>query len=213
MRKLTLAVIMGAFMMSANTASAQTMSEGNVAIDLYYGFPNLYTSALRTAYANSGSEENIKVGGIGPLGLRVEYMLADKVGLGADFGFNNSSVTYDYESSVWNPATSTYDPITYTDEIKTTKIGFMVVFNYHFIDNDNLDFFGTVGAGYKNRSFNFSSTNPSFDDSGSGTATLIPIAARVGLGMRYFFTDNIGINLGVGFGQGGIANGGLSVKF
>ena len=90
MRKLTLAVIMGAFMMSANTASAQTMSEGNVAIDLYYGFPNLYTSALRTAYANSGSEENIKVGGIGPLGLRVEYMLADKVGLGADFGFNNS---------------------------------------------------------------------------------------------------------------------------
>ena len=115
MRKLTLAVIMGAFMMSANTASAQTMSEGNVAIDLYYGFPNLYTSALRTAYANSGSEENIKVGGIGPLGLRVEYMLADKVGLGADFGFNNSSITYDYETTVLNPATSTYDPITYTD--------------------------------------------------------------------------------------------------
>ena len=212
MRKLTLAVIMGAFMMSANTASAQTMSEGNVAIDLYYGFPNLYTSALRTAYANSGSEENIKVGGIGPLGLRVEYMLADKVGLGADFGFNNSSVTYDYETTVLNPATSTYDPITYTDEVKSTKIGFMVVFNYHFIDNDNLDFFGTVGAGYKNRTLSFNSTDPNFTEE-SVSLTTIPVSARVGLGMRYFFTDNIGINLGVGFGQGGIANGGLSVKF
>ena len=212
MRKLTLAVIMGAFMMSANTASAQTMSEGNVAIDLYYGFPNLYTSALRTAYANSGSEENIKVGGIGPLGLRVEYMLADKVGLGADFGFNNSSVTYDYETTVLNPATSTYDPITYTDEVKSTKIGFMVVFNYHFIDNDNLDFFGTVGAGYKNRTLSFNSTDPNFTEE-SVSLTTIPVSARVGLGMRYFFTDNIGINLGVGFGQGGILNGGLSVKF
>ena len=56
------------------------------------------------------------------------------------------------------------------------------------------------------------SNDPDFvDDSASLTA--IPVAGRIGLGMRYFFTDNIGINLGVGFGQGGILNGGLSFKF
>jgi hypothetical protein len=41
---------------------------------------------------------------------------------------------------------------------------------------------------------------------------IIPVAMRVGVGMRYFFTKNIGANLGLGFGQGGIINAGLSFK-
>ncbi len=211
MRRLTLAVVVGAFMMSTSSASAQAMEEGNVGIDLYYGFPNLYTSVFRAAYTNSTTDEDIKVGGIGPLGLRGEYMIADKFGIGIDFGFTNSKVTYSRATTVYNPVTLTNDPITYDFDFRTRKIGFMVVFNYHFIDNDQVDFFGTLGTGYKNRSFSFTSTDPLYNEDNI-SVTLVPVSFRMGLGMRYFFTDNIGINLGLGFGQGGIANAGVSFK-
>jgi opacity protein-like surface antigen len=42
---------------------------------------------------------------------------------------------------------------------------------------------------------------------------LIPVASRIGVGLRYFFTDNLGANLGLGFGQGGLINVGISAKF
>jgi hypothetical protein len=31
--------------------------------------------------------------------------------------------------------------------------------------------------------------------------------------MRYFFTENIGANLGLGLGQGGLVNIGITAKF
>ncbi|MFT5859499.1 MAG: opacity protein-like surface antigen [Flavobacteriaceae bacterium] len=211
MRKLLLVAVVGTFMMSANSVSAQAMEEGNVGIDLYYGFPNLYKSILEATVPDSAS--NLDVGGVGPLGLRFEYMLADKVGLGLDIAYNTTSVNYTEDSLAFNTTTNEYDVVaTYDYKLSSPKIGVMVVFNYHFIDNDQLDFFGTFGAGWKNRSLKLTSTNPNFTEEKT-SITLLPISMRIGLGMRYFFTDNIGINLGVGFGQGGIANAGLSFKF
>jgi hypothetical protein len=49
--------------------------------------------------------------------------------------------------------------------------------------------------------------------SGGSISGLVPVGFKLGVIMRYFFTDNIGMNLGVGLGQGGLLNGGLSVKF
>ena len=39
-----------------STASAQAVEEGNILIDVYYGFPNLYGATFKRAYANSGTE-------------------------------------------------------------------------------------------------------------------------------------------------------------
>jgi opacity protein-like surface antigen len=204
MKRTLLALIVGTFMLSSSNVSAQAFEEGNVGIDLYYGFPNLYTTVLRTTYANGGSASGVDVGGIGPLGLRVEYMLADKVGLGLDVAYSSSSVTYT-EEDFFDPTTS------YDYKVSSAKIGAMVTFNYHFIDNDQVDFYGMVGAGWRNRSYKFTSTDPSYiDESIDG---LIPVSFRMGIGVRYFFTDNIGLNLAAGFGQGGILNGGVSFKF
>jgi opacity protein-like surface antigen len=207
MRKLLL-VCIGAIGLSTSNVSAQAVEEGNVIIDLYYGFPNLYNTVF-TALVSTGSEDNLNAGGIGPLGLRAEYMLADKVGLGVDVAYSNAHVSYDYNTTNAQGA-----PVTYQDKYSTMKIGAMVTFNYHFLDHDALDFYGTMGAGYKNRSFKYTSTDPSFvEDSYDFGTNPIPIAFRVGVGMRYFFTDNIGMNVAVGLGQGGILNGGLSFKF
>jgi outer membrane protein W len=201
----------GAMILSLSNVSAQAVEEGNVIIDAYYGFPNLYTAVFKTAYANTGSEVNLKVGGIGPIGLRAEYMVADKIGVGLDIGFNNSFVRYSEESTVYNSTTGAYDAVDYDYDFSTKKLGFMATFNYHFIkSSDVLDAYFVVGAGYGSRSFAFESTNPDYVE--GSVSSLIPVAGRIGVGMRYFFTDNIGANLALGFGQGGILNAGLSVK-
>jgi outer membrane protein W len=197
--------------MSLTSANAQVVEQGSVVVDAYYGFPNLYTAVFKAAYANSGSELDLKVGGIGPLGARGEYLVTDKIGLGLDIGFNNSSVKYNEQTSVYNSTTGLYDLKTYSYDFKTSKLGVLVCFNYHFLDNDKFDLFSTVGVGYGNRTFNFTSTDPDYVP--TSVKSLIPIASKVGLGMRYFFTDNIGANLQLGFGQGGILNAGISAKF
>lgn len=201
-----LAVFTAITTMSSNQINAQVLEEGNVVIDAYYGFPNLYTAVFKAAYANSGSEENIKISGLGPVGIRGEYLLSDKFGIGLDLGFNNTKISFDDATTDSNG-----NPVVYKYDYKTQKIGAMVTFNYHFIENDNLDFYGMLGAGYGNRSFTFKSTDPNYTE--ASVKSLIPVASRIGVGLRYFFTDNIGANLALGFGQGGLLNAGISFKF
>lgn len=212
MKKITIALLtISALMFGTSSASAQAVEQGNVIVDLYYGFPNLYTAVFKSTYANSGQETDLKIGGLGPLGLRAEYMVADKIGVGLDVGFNNSFVKYSENTTEYNSTTGNYDPVTYEYNFTTTKIGAIVTFNYHFLDNDKVDAYAVFGAGYGNRNFKFESTDPNYNTETIGG--LIPVASKIGVGMRYFFTDNIGMNLALGFGQGGIVNGGLSFKF
>jgi outer membrane protein W len=89
----------------------------------------------------------------------------------------------------------------------------MVSMNYHFLDNDKIDAYTNLGVGFKNRSYKYESTDPTAVNDDLGVGTLLPLALRAGVGMRYFFTDNIGLNLNVGLGQGGWVNGGISAKF
>lgn len=205
MKKLLLSIIVGSCMMTSTNVSAQAVEEGNMLIDVYYGFPNLYTTVFESAYANSGSEEDLKISGFGPLGGRFEYMVADKFGIGVDVNYQNSIITYSEFDS--------FDNATYEYEFSTKRLTIMPTFNFHFIEsNDNLDVYATIGAGWKNRTFEFTSTDPNYTE--DSQESLVPVSFRIAAGMRYFFTDNIGINTQIGFGGGGgIFNAGLSLKF
>ncbi len=196
---------------STSNLNAQVFEQGNVSVDMYYGFPNLYTAVFKSAYANSGTEQDVKISGAGPVGIRGEYLLTDKIGLGLDVGFNNTKVSFTEATDVYNSSTGNYDSKIYEYNYSTQKIGAMVTFNYHFIDNDNLDFYGVFGMGYGNRSFKFESTDPNYTQ--QTVKSLVPVASRIGIGLRYFFTDYIGANLALGVGQGGLINAGLSFKF
>lgn len=211
MKKIYLTILTVALSLASFKSNAQCISEGKILIDGYYGFPNLYSAVFKSAYANSGSEANLKFGSLGPIGLRAEYLLTDKVGLGLDLGMNSSSISYDDITSVYNSTTFTYDDVIYNYKFSTRKIGAIVTFNYHFVENDNIDAYFVLGMGYGSRSFTFESTEPGY--STPTVKSLIPVASKIGVGMRYFFTENIGANLALGFGQGGLLNAGITAKF
>jgi len=194
-----------------NNSNAQAVEEGNIVIDAYYGFPNVYKTVFKSAYEASDIDGNLTVSGMGPLGLRGEYLFTDKIGVGLDLGFNNMKITDPYTVTTYD---ANFNPIvqTYEATYSTKKIGVLATFNYHFLDNDNFDLYGVFGMGYGNRTFSATSTEPGFISSVT-VKSPIPIASKIALGMRYFFTDNIGANLSLGFGQGGIVNAGISARF
>ena len=202
MKKLILPLLALTMMLAPKKSNAQAIEEGNVIIDAYYGFPNLYSTVFKAAYESSNST-GLTLGSQGPLGIRAEYLITDKVGFGIDLGMNSSSISKSEADINTN--------IIYDYKFSTRKIGAIFTFNYHFVENDKLDAYFVVGGGYGNRNFKFTSTDPNYIE--ESVESLIPISYKIGVGMRYFFTENIGANLALGLGQGGLANVGVSAKF
>ena len=88
----------------------------------------------------------------------------------------------------------------------------MATMNYHIFTTEVIDFHFIAGGGYKTRTLRSTTDDPDYTTE-SINLSLLNVAARVGVGTRIFFTDNIGINVGIGFGQGSILNAGVSMKF
>lgn len=179
---------------------AQTVSKGNVIINPYYGGPNLGKSLAKTL--NTTSE--ISISGIGPAGIRLEYMLADRFGMGVDFIYNTFVFKYSEVDSVgatWS----------YKNGMNRTRIHLR--FNYHLSSsNENLDRYLGLGAGTNNRKWYYGSDELGYIAADEVSATAIPFSMRLAFGIRYYFLENLGLNAEIGIG-GPIVSAGLSVKF
>lgn len=204
MKKLVLPLIVAVATMISGNSNAQ---EGRIIVDGYYGYGSLYNAVFKAMVANDAS---FTFKGLGPLGVRGEYMISDKVGFGLDLAYSSASINYTETSTSfdenYNYVTETYDA-----SLKTAKVGAMVTFNYHFVNSDKFDSYFVFGLGYGNRSFTAESdylgyVSPEYNST-------FPVASRLGVGMRYFFTEDIGLNLGLGLGQGGLLNAGVSARF
>ncbi len=201
--KKKIAVLIGMFALTFGfRANAQAVSEGNFIIDPYYGFPNLAAS-----FIDVSDIEDVNKVGIGPAGLRAEFMLADKFGLGIDLIYNSLNVNGQIDSL--NPDGSVYE--SYDSKIFMRRFRPQVRMNYHFVATNELDVYTGVGVGLNFRQLGVTTDYPNYDDA-SVSGALIPVSMRLALGMRYYFTENIGANLELGIG-GPILSTGLSLKF
>mgnify|MGYP000029226369 CR=1 FL=1 len=88
---------------------------------------------------------------------------------------------------------------TYEVNAYSRRFRFHVRANYHFVQEDNFDAYVGFGAGSNTRSFGYTTDFPNYSNEGF-TGSLLPISARIALGTRYFFSDNIGLNLELGIG-------------
>jgi len=206
MKKLLLIFAAGLFIFSPAESKAQAVTKGTVLIDAYYGFPNWTKSLLQTSYANSGSETNISINGIGPVGGRIEYLLGEKIGLGVDVNYTSASVSWKESGT-----NDVGQPVVYDHKTGQELLRAMAAFSWHFVGSDEFDAYLSFGAGYRNKTYAYETNEPGFID--SETKGLIPLAVRLAVGGRYFFTDNIGAGIELGLGGGGNVRGGLAVKF
>ena len=214
MKKLLLGIIVIAGTSFSGTAQ---VAQGNILVDAYYGFTNVGAALYETNWdfeaAYWGTEA--ETSSLGPIGLRAEYLVSDKFGVGVDFAFDQSSSSF--ERSYDSDGDGVEEA--YLTEGKTFKWGAMLTLNYHMVTNQYIDLYLMGGAGYKSRTSSLTTNElmgaEAFDEQAIGLTpeTAIPFAGRLGLGCRFFFTENIGANVGIGLGQGGLVNAGLSFKF
>lgn len=189
-----------------NNAAHAQVEEGNIIIDPYYGYPN-FGKAFFSPFIDQNDIDGVNLTAIGPAGLRAEYMLADNFGLGIDFIYNSLSGSGTVDSTDFSGnVVRTYDA-----KIFSRRYRIHLRANYHFVQTGSLDAYVGFGAGTNIRTIGVTSDYPNFNDD-SITGALLPVSARVALGARYYFTDNIGFNTELGLG-GPLLSLGLSLKF
>lgn len=210
--KKTLLTIVGAFAL-ALTSFGQANTQGSIIVDPYYGYPNFGKSLYESLETSSS---NFKATGIGPCGIRGEYMISDKIGAGIDFIYNSNRTTYTDTATVYDTTTMTYSYPIYTYERSMQRIRVQARINFHFdISNPNLDAYFGVGVGTNNRIRKYYENEIEITDELTdlgGKFTLIPVSMRICTGLRYYFTPNIGLNMELGLG-GPMISGGASFRF
>jgi len=188
-----------------NNTKAQTTgiaTKGNNIVNVYYGV-NLFTAFIKNAVTNAQATD-VSVKSFGPVGLVYEHLVVDKIGLGFEAGYGSTTVGFKDVSTDYNGQVTTYN---YEYKFTTTRIMFRA--NFHFNNAEKFDAYGFVSAGYRGSNLTFTSNDP---NAAKASISFIPFGIKPGIGLRYFFTENIGLNLEIAAGTP-IMSGGLSFKF
>ena len=202
-------ILLNAALLNAQTTGNKCVSQGNFIIDAYYGYPYVVGKILKNLSNDNNNGVEISRGvNTNHIGGKVEYMINDHFGIGVDYTFarvTNYINTLDYhnEAGQYKIANGSYKE-------SLTKQRVLVRMNIHFGTTSSIDPYVSFGAGYKQSIYK--NDFPSDYPINGVNINLIPVSFRAAIGMRWFFTDGIGLNFEGGFG-GPAIQGGVSVKF
>jgi opacity protein-like surface antigen len=201
-KKLLLSFVLLTTMLFSSRMVAQSddaFAKGKVIISVGYGYPNFTKSLFKTYDGYAGYSAS----GMGPLTGKVEYALSDKIGLGV-------CVNYVQYKVQWNSdiigGTSTYKA-----GWKGTSFSALLRMNLHFATSEKLDPYWGIGVGYRANNYTYFNEDPTAS-SALSLKGAIPVGFETTLGMRYFFTKNIGAYVELGIAKA-LAQGGLTIKF
>lgn len=213
---LTLIIVFGINHLKAQDSDKKEESEncvgkGKFIIDAFYGYPYMVGKYINTVVSSSGA--NIDVTNLNHLGGKCEYMINNLIGLGLEFTYASVTAKYVGTNSVYNNSTGQYDYYNNNYTVGINKQRILAKINFHFATSKYIDPYATAGIGYKR-------TNVYSDDINNQAAVnevdnvlnIIPVAFRMGIGMRYYFIKNLGITIEGGIG-GPLIQAGISGKF
>jgi outer membrane protein W len=205
MKKTIICMLLAASAVQGVKAQDQerAVMKGQNSINVYYGV-NLLRGFYKSVASSSGAD--VKITGMGPIGLVFEHMVTDAIGLGAELGYGSTNVSWrDVSEDIFSGTAQTYD---YT--VKFSTIRAQVRANFHFAKSSNFDAYFLISAGYRGQNFSYTTTDPTWQ--GTSIKNPLMFGLKPGLGLRYFFTDNIGLNMEIALGSP-VMCGGLSLRF
>ena len=167
----------------------KAFGEGAMVMSLGYGIPNVYKWAFTTyelLYPDG------KAAGIGPIHAKFEYGLADKFGIGLVIDFATASF-------IWSEEGFTDPSKTYDSGFKGNGLAFSLRGNWHFYSTKTLDLYSGVHFGYDLGAMKFFSDDP--DIMTFLPDVSFPFVLGGTIGMRYFFTKNIGAYMELGYAK------------
>jgi len=187
----------------AKTNDSTAFHKGKIIVSMGYGFPILSLSDVSRRicfhhFKDVFSDDNNS--GIGTFYLKSEYGLSCKVGIGVIFDYDNMQ----YEQIKNLPNETLFFKRT------TTSLACLFRFNYHFCTTKKIDTYFGIGTGFRNTAIVFASNNPY--SLPPDNITFFKLALEGIVGIRYYFTPNIGIYSEIGFAKS-IAQIGISAGF
>jgi opacity protein-like surface antigen len=206
MRNLKRNIFLVTLVLSSFSVNSQALLKGTLIIDPYYGAPTIGKTTANRFVGREYTYDVSNITGIGPAGVRVEYMLSDYFGLGLDLIYNSTDFDLSYDSL--NLDQTVYQ--TYTGSASMKRLRIQLRLNYHYELTDQLDAYLGVGVGANTRVWSVVNHQAAYKFVNSNTVFL-PLSMRLAVGMRYYFSSNIGINTEIGLG-GPFISAGLSIK-
>lgn len=215
-------VLASTIIFSNNSINAQSnkddddkcVKKGTIIADAYYGYPYVLGKYIKEIAKESSTDTYNSITNMNHLGGRAEYMITDVIGLGAEYTYAAIFGSYSETKSIYNNNSGVYVNQTNTYHVSIIKQRFLAKFNAHFGTSKFLDPYATAGVGYKQSIIK--SDNPddqeSVDELNRSFLNLLPVAFRVGIGLRYYPIKYVGIGVEAGVG-GPIVQGGVSFKF
>jgi opacity protein-like surface antigen len=182
------------------------VQKGKFIFDVYYGYPYVmgnYVKSVFDSNSNNNNNNNSPIESVknwNHIGGKFEYMINDEVGIGLEYTYASVDVNYKEDKSVIINGQSTVQTFHYKATLYKQRA--LARVNFHFATTDKFDPYGTIGFGYK--ASLLKSNNPddqqSVKDFNTTFINIFPISFRLGIGARYFFTQNIGISAEAGIG-------------
>ena len=172
--------------------SAETNPDKNH-ISFGYGFyiiPDAFEIGGNSSHKNLSSIS-------GPLFLKYEYAISDKIGFGINFAYCQYTFTNNYDfAGVIN------NGIYYTTQY--TSYSFLAHFNFHFLSryvNTKFDPYYGIGMGYKSVSTSVSSNDSTFQKYNYNLSNEGSIGFEMTLGLRYYVSNSIAIYVEAGLAK------------
>jgi hypothetical protein len=187
-----------------NISGGDCIQKGVNTVNVYYGV-SLVGSIYKSVAAANVLDLNFK--NVGPFGMVYEHLMTDKVGLGFEIGYSKLKMSY---SEFGDFYVNGVLPVYQVDWV-FSNLRAMMRINFHLVKSENFDTYILISAGFRKLDFSVTTTDPS-GIIGATFSSPIPFGMKPGLGIRYFFTDNIGLHLELAAGTP-IFCGGLSFKF
>lgn len=179
-----------------NLSLAQVVSEGSSHVYLGIGVRNPWYSTLPfLSYAYPESPTGTT---FGPIFIKYEYAIKDKITIGGTYGYSSVSV----------PIVNRGLKMNYKMNLSIMQIG--AIAYYHYLKNDKSDLYSGVGLLYTSVSLNYEGEDasdfpPAYSLKEEGLFCDL-------IGYRYMFTDNIGAYATINYGLAPLTIG-LSGKF
>lgn len=193
---------------------AQALEAGDETFSVYYG-PRVF----KELYYEMEVDPNFKyykIKDAGTAGLSSERMVSDLVSVGFDVLYSKANISYNQFVSGFN--NGNFQQNTYDYNIKVSSLCVFFRSNIHFfwIFDENIDLYMMVSLGYRRTKFKTDTTDPSFEFNPniyySFGDPAFPVGGKFGLGFRYYFSELIGANVEIGFGQPNISAG-INLRF
>lgn len=207
MKKIHLKFLLATVILLNSTKSfSQSFEDDKNYVSVGYGGVTFIGTFAKVFEEESGYEFS----GLGPIYLKYERALSDKIGFGATLAYAGYKFNWTDTYDDYNTSTGNYETKTYNYQQKFSTYSILARLNIHFGDGDKFDPYWGVGLGYRAGNWSYSDNDPD-SDSDIEVKTVFPFGFESTLGARYYFTDNIGAYAEVGLAKS-VFQAGLNFK-